>query len=605
MTKLKIAHQLFALVGILMAAFAVAVYFQVNSFSQDIYRERVDMLRTQVESAISVMDAYNERVKSGEMTLEAAQAEAYKVLAKIKYEPSGYFFGNNYDVVLQFHPDPKRVGVDMSQAKDANGVRFSHDMTELGRKGGGITRYLWTKPGQASDVTFPKAAYSLAYEPWKIVVGTGVYIDDLDAQVSATIYKALAGCGIVFLIGLGIAYFVIRGITRPLADVHDALGAVADENVSIGIPHKEWTNEVGQMARATVILQDKVRERHAMSERQTLHELELDSEREENLRRQEDEAALQSHAVTIIGRSLETMARGDLTVRCGDLGPKYVSLRENFNEAVTQLEAAMSRVSAKGVDISVSKEKIRRASNELSTRTERQAANLEETSAALEELAVTVRQTAEGAHEASKRVHAVSGEAARSDTIVTEAISAMSGIEKSSDEISKIIGVIDDIAFQTNLLALNAGVEAARAGESGKGFAVVAQEVRELAQRSAAAAKEIKDQIARSSGQVDQGVKLVGEAGEALKRISDQIKSANEIVAKIAHSASEQDTTLRSISSSMNQLDAATQQNAAMAEETTASAETLAADTDELIGLIRGFRVGGASQPSGLARRAA
>jgi len=172
-----------------------------------------------------------------------------------------------------------------------------------------------------------------------------------------------------------------------------------------------------------------------------------------------------------------------------------------------------------------------------------------------------------------------------------QAIEAMSGIEKSSDEIGKIIGVIDEIAFQTNLLALNAGVEAARAGESGKGFAVVAQEVRELAQRSAAAAKEIKDQIARSSGQVNQGVRLVGETGEALKRISDQIKAANEIVSKIAHSASEQDTTLRSISSSMNQLDAATQQNAAMAEETTASAETLASDTEDLLDLIRGFRI--------------
>ena len=181
---------------------------------------------------------------------------------------------------------------------------------------------------------------------------------------------------------------------------------------------------------------------------------------------------------------------------------------------------------------------------------------------------------------------------------------ALGGMVSPAEEIGKIIGVIDEIAFQTNLLALNAGVEAARAGESGKGFAVVAQEVRELAQRSAAAAKEIKDQIARSSGQVDQGVRLVGEAGEALKRISDQIKAANEIVSKIAHSASEQDTTLRSISSSMNQLDAATQQNAAMAEETTASAETLAADTEDLLGLIRGFRVND-GRPLAQNRRAA
>ncbi|MFY8098841.1 MAG: methyl-accepting chemotaxis protein, partial [Allorhizobium sp.] len=221
---------------------------------------------------------------------------------------------------------------------------------------------------------------------------------------------------------------------------------------------------------------------------------------------------------------------------------------------------------------------------------ERQAANLEETSAALDELTVAVRQTADGAREAANRVGTVSAEARQSDEIVTKAINAMSGIEQSSAEITKIIGVIDEIAFQTNLLALNAGVEAARAGESGKGFAVVAQEVRELAQRSAAAAKEIKDQIARSSAQVEQGVQLVGQTGEALKRISDQIAGANDIVSKISHSAQEQDTTLRSISSSMNQLDQATQQNAAMAEETTASAEVLANDTGDLLNLIRSFK---------------
>jgi methyl-accepting chemotaxis protein len=604
MKKLKIAHQLFILVGGLMVAFSVAVYFQISSFSSDIYRERFDMLRTQVESAISVMDKYNARATAGEMTLEAAQAEAYKVIAGMKYEPSGYFFGNDYDVVIRVHPNSKMIGKKMADATDTNGVRFSYDMTQLGRKGGGITYYQWGKPGQPEDQTFPKAAYSLAYEPWQMVIGTGVYIDDLQAQVRATILEALAACTVVLLLGLGIAWFVIRSITGPLATVHRSLGAVADEDVSIKVPHGDWTNEVGQMARATVALQDKIRERHAAAAREQAQQHAIDGERAQNLRDREQEASAQGHAVSTIGNALETLARGDLTVRCADIGQQYAGLRQNFNNALSQLEAAMSEVNAKGGDISTAKDEIRRASGELSQRTERQAANLEETSAALEELAVTVRQTADGANEASQRVQAVSAEANRSDSVVTEAIAAMSGIEKSSEEISKIIGVIDDIAFQTNLLALNAGVEAARAGESGKGFAVVAQEVRELAQRSAAAAKEIKDQIARSSGQVDQGVRLVGEAGEALKRISDQIKSATAIVSKIAHSAAEQDTTLRSISSSVNQLDAATQQNAAMAEETTAAAETLAKDTEELIGLIRGFRVGGGQQ-QGYARRAA
>lgn len=605
MKKLNIAHQLFALVGVLMAAFAIATYFQIRTTSQAIYDDRFDLLQAQVQSGISVLDSYYQREKSGEMTHEAAQAEAFKVLSKVKFEPAGYLFGYDYDVIQRFHPKPDNIGKNMSAQVDQNGTYFSKDMVAKGRAGGGRTIYYWSKPGQPDDKLFEKGSYSAAFEPWQLVVSSGVYLDDLQAQINDAIWKALIACAIIAVAGVAAAFYFIRGISKPLQDVHQALEAVAVENVAVSIPHADMNNEVGMMAKATKSLQQKVKERHAMSEREAAQQMALDGERENSQRLQREETVAQNHVVSTIGQALELIARGDLTVRCADLGQKYAALRDNFNDALAHLEAAMAKVSAKGGDIAVSKEEIRRASNDLSQRTERQAASLEETSAALDELTVAVRQTAEGAHEASKRVEAVSGEASRSDAVVSEAIEAMSGIEKSSAEIGKIIGVIDDIAFQTNLLALNAGVEAARAGESGKGFAVVAQEVRELAQRSAAAAKEIKDQIARSSGQVDQGVRLVGEAGEALKRISDQIKAANEIVAKIAHSASEQDTTLRSISSSMNQLDAATQQNAAMAEETTASAESLASDTDELLNLIRGFRVGDSQDYSAQVRRAA
>jgi methyl-accepting chemotaxis protein len=605
MKKLNIAHQLFALVGVLMAAFAIATYFQIRTTSQAIYDDRFDLLQAQVQSGISVLDSYYQREKSGEMTHEAAQAEAFKVLSKVKFEPAGYLFGYDYDVIQRFHPKPDNIGKNMSAQVDQNGTYFSKDMVAKGRAGGGRTIYYWSKPGQPDDKLFEKGSYSAAFEPWQLVVSSGVYLDDLQAQINDAIWKALIACAIIAVAGVAAAFYFIRGISKPLQDVHQALEAVAVENVAVSIPHADMNNEVGMMAKATKSLQQKVKERHAMSEREAAQQMALDGERENSQRLQREETVAQNHVVSTVGQALELIARGDLTVRCADLGQKYAALRDNFNDALAHLEAAMAKVSAKGGDIAVSKEEIRRASNDLLQRTERQAASLEETSAALDELTVAVRQTAEGAHEASKRVEAVSGEASRSDAVVSEAIEAMSGIEKSSAEIGKIIGVIDDIAFQTNLLALNAGVEAARAGESGKGFAVVAQEVRELAQRSAAAAKEIKDQIARSSGQVDQGVRLVGEAGEALKRISDQIKAANEIVAKIAHSASEQDTTLRSISSSMNQLDAATQQNAAMAEETTASAESLASDTDELLNLIRGFRVGDSQDYSAQVRRAA
>ena len=583
--------QLFMLVGAMMVVFAGMTFYQVRSATTAIYHERYEMLRTQVETALSVMKTYDDRAKAGEISVDEAKKKAFEMLNKMQFQPDGYFFGYDYNVVMLFHPTSPSVGKSNKGAKDANGYAYRDDLVKLGREGGGYAEFIGPKPGHdPNDRSFPKAAYAKAFAPWELVVVTGLYTDDLAANVRSEALKTIALSLVLFALALGAAYLVIRNITGPLKSIHDALEAVADENVDITIPHTDMGNEVGMMAKATEALQQKIRERHALAARQKQQEEQFNAERQNNAERQLDEARQQEHAVTTIGLSLKEIASGDLTVRCADLGPKYNTLRSDFNEALTHLEEAMTRVSLKGNDIAVSKEEIRRASGELATRTERQAANLEETSAALDELTVAVRQTAGGAKEAASRVGMVSNEAHQSDMIVAKAIQAMSGIEQSSAEITKIIGVIDEIAFQTNLLALNAGVEAARAGDSGKGFAVVAQEVRELAQRSAAAAKEIKTQIARSSAQVEEGVQMVGEAGQALKRISDQIAGANDIVAKIANSAQEQDSTLRSISSAMNQLDAATQQNAAMAEETTASADVLANDTGDLLDLIRGFR---------------
>ncbi|TWD47998.1 methyl-accepting chemotaxis protein [Agrobacterium vitis] len=604
MKKIRIGWQLFSVVGILVFGFSVVLFYQISTSSKNIYDQKYDMQRIMAESALSVLKFYHAKEVKGELDTKQAKALAFDAISAMRYNPDGYVFAYDYSGTRLAYPDQVGVGKNYINTADKFGTRLIADLIDVGRKGGGWTKYYWTRPTQPPEMVFPKVGYGLAFEPWGVMVGTGAYLDDLQEYVQSGTNKVLVAAAVVLIFSLAIAFWLIRGITGSLGRLRGALDEVANGNTSFEIPHADMSNEVGMMAKATKELQEKVRERQAMAAREQQQQQALDLERQNNADIQAQEARKQAHVVATIGASLEKLTTGDLTVRCADLGTEYESLRQNFNNAISGLEQAMGRVSLKGNDIAVSKEEIRRASGDLAQRTERQAANLEETSAALDELTVAIRQTADGAKEAANRVQSVSKEAQQSDGIVEHAIEAMSGIEKSSEEITKIIGVIDEIAFQTNLLALNAGVEAARAGESGKGFAVVAQEVRELAQRSAAAAKEIKDQIARSSAQVNEGVQLVGKTGEALKRISNQITEANEVVARIAASAAEQDTTIRSISSALNQLDTATQQNAAMAEETTASAEVLANDTGDLLELIQGFKVSGQSgQLHGMAQQ--
>jgi len=235
---------------------------------------------------------------------------------------------------------------------------------------------------------------------------------------------------------------------------------------------------------------------------------------------------------------------------------------------------------------------ITQAADDLSRRTEQQAASLEQTAAALDEITATVRRTAEGSKHALAVVSKTKTDAEQSGEVVRQAVAAMGGIEKSSQQIGQIIGVIDEIAFQTNLLALNAGVEAARAGDAGRGFAVVASEVRALAQRSAEAAKEIKALISASAQQVGSGVKFVGETGEALSRIVAQVAEINSAVGEIASAAQEQATGLAEVNTAVNQMDQVTQQNAAMVEQSTAASHALAGEAEELARLTGRFQLG-------------
>lgn len=321
----------------------------------------------------------------------------------------------------------------------------------------------------------------------------------------------------------------------------------------------------------------------------------------------EAEAKAQERAMVAksFGAGIRKLAAKDLTYRITDQLPDaYRGLQDDFNSALQQMEQAIQGVNASAGSIRMGADEITSAADDLSKRTEQQAASLEQTAAALDEITATVKKAAESAAHARDVVASAKHDAERSGAVVKRTVDAMGGIEKSSQQISQIIGVIDEIAFQTNLLALNAGVEAARAGEAGRGFAVVASEVRALAQRSAEAAKEIKGLIQASSGQVEQGVQLVAETGSSLERIISQVTEINAVVTEIASGAQEQATSLQQVNTAINQMDQSTQQNAAMVEQSTAASHSLTREAVQLSDLVGEFSTSATSDARPMPRQA-
>ena len=308
--------------------------------------------------------------------------------------------------------------------------------------------------------------------------------------------------------------------------------------------------------------------------------------------------------LTEIGAGLARLADGNLAQSIRrDFMPAFEKLKTDFNSAEERLRATLSNIAESAGAIGAGVEEITGAADDLSRRTEQQAANLEETAAALDEITAAVKKSAEGAAHARQAAADADGDAKQSALVVRQAVEAMDAIAKSARQISQIIGVIDEIAFQTNLLALNAGVEAARAGDAGRGFAVVASEVRALAQRSAEAAKEIKGLISSSSAQVDSGVTLVAEAGKSLERIAAKVADINGVIGDIASGAQEQATGLQQVNTAINQMDQVTQQNAAMVEETTAASHSLSEEAVRLTSLVGQFQLGDSEDEFALRRQ--
>ena len=382
-------------------------------------------------------------------------------------------------------------------------------------------------------------------------------------------------------------------LTKPIINLATRMRNLAQGDKNSPVPHIQQADDIGEMARAVEGFREAAIAKDAAEDEARRHREEAEEERRRNDEIRHAAEHEQQMVVDNLANALDNLAAGDLTSRIDAVfAGKYEKLKADFNEAVARLQDAMKLISSNTSGIRTGTDEISLASDDLSKRTEQQAASLEETAAALDQITATVRKTASGAQQAAGVVTAARSDAETTGQVVKAATAAMSEIEKSSQQIGQIIGVIDEIAFQTNLLALNAGVEAARAGDAGKGFAVVASEVRALAQRSAEAAKEIKALISASSTQVGRGVDLVGKTGQALQGIVDKVAEIDSLVSEIAASAHEQATGLNEVNTAVNQMDQVTQQNAAMVEESTAATHSLAQETEELARLVSKFRIG-------------
>jgi methyl-accepting chemotaxis protein len=594
MQRLTISWRLCCLVLLSLVILCGAMTFSLFQSYRSSEAERKAGLAQMNDAALTVLAKYQKLEASGAMSREDAQAAAKDIIATMRYgNGTGYFWINDMAPKMVMHPiKPDMNGGDLSDDKDPNGkFLFVEFVNVVKAQGKGFVDYYWPKPGAEEPVE--KFSHVAGFEPWGWIVGTGVYVDDLHAMFWRDAIRFASICGIGMLVLLAGAYVVVRSVTSPIGKVKGVLQSIADGERGVTVPCTEQKNEIGDIARALVVLRDSVEERTALQARESEQQRAIAAERAGNERALTEAADRQARAMGELGRALEGLAGGDLSVSLGDIGPEYAKLREDFNTAVGALHQAIAAIAETGHVVRENAADISDATGNLSRRTEQQAAALEETAAALDEITATVRTASERAHEARGMVSDTKESAGRSGEIVRNAIDAMGRIEGSSNQIGQIISVIDEIAFQTNLLALNAGVEAARAGEAGRGFAVVAQEVRELAQRSANAAKEIKMLIGNSAREVESGVALVRSTGDALVEIAELVERVNAHVETIAIAAREQATGLQEINASVNQMDQMTQQNAAMVEETTAASQTLAEQSLHLQSLLTAFKLAG------------
>lgn len=407
-----------------------------------------------------------------------------------------------------------------------------------------------------------------------------------------TVALTALSIGSVFAVALVAAFYSFAGVIRPIKQITGSMSRLSAGDTAASIPCAGRTDEIGEMAAAVETFRQNAVAAEKLEDEARRHREAAEFQRHAVLADEQLRMKVTSEVVEALGEGLQHLAAGDLAFRITKPFPAgFAALKSDFNGSIARMAETIAAVSSSVDALADGSIQLKKATANLASRSEQQAVAIEQSAAALDEITVTVSKSAARAAEAKHNTEEASRSALRANGTVSVAVEAMDHIESSSGQIAGILGKIDEIAFTTNLLALNAGVEAARAGDAGKGFAVVAQEVRELAQKSARAAREIKELVLNSGNDVARGVGAVVSTGDALAAIESFIGTINGNAELIATAAREQALALQEVTAAVNETDGIAQQNAAMVEKLDATTSVLAEEGARLRVLVGTFRL--------------